>query len=277
MGKWLSDELDTLRHGLEEGQTHHQIALELGRSERSVALKSYKYRQLDPEVGQPDAPEPAEDAPVRTIEGRVSSLDELLALFEVDLNEWAVTSQKVNTWEQHSGLKGLVTLFQCKATLAPLNDPRKQALAGFLDRSLTKLQEHAPQYDQPLPTVPKGAKLTDEPVLWVPSLYDSHIGMRAWGQEVGEPYDSEIAATGYNQAFDELMIPASLYNVERSLYVVGHDLLHVDELGELGRGGQTSAGTPQDVDTRPDKMFDVALACCVRSIDSLRAGELSDE
>lgn len=48
---------------------------------------------------------------------RIKTLDALLKECNVDLNVWRVETHIVNSWEQHSTRRGLVTLFQIKAQL----------------------------------------------------------------------------------------------------------------------------------------------------------------
>ena len=48
---------------------------------------------------------------------RILSLDDLLAFFKVDTAAWEVGHYRVNKWEQHSVEKGIIELYQVRATL----------------------------------------------------------------------------------------------------------------------------------------------------------------
>ena len=79
---------------------------------------------------------------------------------------------------------------------------------------------------------------------------DLHVGKLAWAPETGRDYDSKIAETRVYQAVDTLIRRATSFKVAKHLFVVGNDLLQVDNLL-----GETTAGTHQDTDSRYRKMF----------------------
>jgi hypothetical protein len=80
-------------------------------------------------------------------------------------------------------------------------------------------------------------------------LPDAHIGKMAWGEETGTDYDSSIAEALVREHVAELLWHCERYPIEQFVLPVGNDLLH----HELS--GNTTAGTPQDADTRWLKMF----------------------
>ena len=96
-------------------------------------------------------------------------------------------------------------------------------------------------------------------IKWVPEdqrhllevdLFDLHMGKLAWGEETGENYDTRIATDRAHAAVDDLLAQASPYPVERILLPWGNDLLQYDNLI-----GTTTAGTPQDRDSRYQLMY----------------------
>lgn len=108
-------------------------------------------------------------------------------------------------------------------------------------------------------------------MLAVLNIYDPHIGMRAWGEETGQGnQDLQIAVADYGAAVEELLSISRLYPVEEVLFVVGHDLFHFDQAGLNMVGGATARGTPQDVDTRQEKMFTTVRKLVIHSIDRAR-------
>ena len=90
--------------------------------------------------------------------------------------------------------------------------------------------------------------------LHVVSPADLHIGKLAWKPETGEDFDSRIAEQRLSTAIDKLLGHAARYPVERHLFVVGNDLLQVDNLMST-----TTMGTFQDTDSRYRKMFRLAV------------------
>lgn len=285
-------EIDRLR---EAGQTWAEIA-DLYDVAASTLRGAYSRRQNDstsPGASVPPAEE--EGDPLAVIEKsgvsrtRITSLEELFIFFDIPFrmvesatpgepaipysDEYEVLAFRVNSWEQHSVKKGVTTLYQVRASLRP----RRQAESFTAAREAVKamLEEvatHAPAfaYEATGDWNPTG----DDPVLFELAAFDPHIGMLAWGEEVGRSYDSTIAIEDYGNAIEYLLRFADMYPVEKILYVVGNDFLHVDgpsfDSKGTGRGGATTAGTAQDVDTRLAKMFTAGRQALIQGIDTAR-------
>lgn len=100
----------------------------------------------------------------------------------------------------------------------------------------------------------------DKPRLrWVPEderhalevcLMDPHIGKLAWAEETGDNYDARIAVDRVRGALDDLLAQSKAYPLEQIILPLGNDFLHYDTLS-----GMTTAGTPQDRDSRYQLMF----------------------
>lgn len=118
-----------------------------------------------------------------------------------------------------------------------------------------------------------------EPIIVGPHLLevailDPHLGMLAWGDEVGEDYDTSIAVADYMKALRFLSDTYfTIYEGERILFLVGNDFFHVDgpatDAKGNRRGGATSAGTAQDLDTRLKKLFTTGRMAIVESVEHL--------
>ena len=200
---------------------------------------------------------------------RITSLDDLLTFFEVDTEAWEVRDYRVNKWEQASKRKDgsvqITPLYQVRANLIRRIERQVDVARQIVVDLLADAETHMPPAYEPLPIVAYG----DEGVLFELALFDAHIGMLAWGKEVGRPYDLDIAVRDYGRATAGLL-SAAPETTERILYVVGNDFLHVDHAGMNTRGGATTAGTPQDVDTRLAKMFTAGRRALVSGIDQAR-------
>lgn len=92
--------------------------------------------------------------------------------------------------------------------------------------------------------------------LFVPSIFDLHLGKLAWGEETGEDYDINIAQARFHTAMDDLINKSSGYRVEEILFPVGNDIYNSDKALPYS---QTTAGTPQMDDTRWQKMFKIGI------------------
>lgn len=191
---------------------------------------------------------------------RVNTVEELLKHFKVDTQVWQVDRFVVNAWDMGSVPNGepvVTQLYQVKAYLR-----RIPAIANA-KAEIASLKEYAK----------KDAKLY-KPVKYVTSktgnmlevqIPDLHLGKMAWGVETnGDNYDSHIAEEVFDKAVEALVDRTSSYNFDRTLFLVGNDLLHTDT-----RAGTTEAGTPVDTDGRYHKSFIKARKMITRAIERL--------
>lgn len=141
---------------------------------------------------------------------------------------------RTNEWE---GLtkEGKVTLSQTRIDWDFENEDAYAGIEAFVKERIKPIK---------LKATPSGTKLG------VLSIPDIHVGKLAWGPEVGNNYDSNIAVEVYTNAAGHLLEQMKSAGVGHILYVVGNDLLHVD-----GFDNATTAGTPQDMDTRWQRAF----------------------
>jgi len=115
-----------------------------------------------------------------------------------------------------------------------------------------------------VPKLPKAKPHKGNDLLMVLSLPDQHVGKLAWEEEVGENYDIHIAVSTYIEAVSHLLAATQHYKPGRVLYVVGNDLVHTDNSSNT-----TTAGTPQDVDSRWAKVVGAAFRMIAGTIDAL--------
>jgi hypothetical protein len=200
------------------------------------------------------------------------TLDDLALFFDVDPEVWEVVDFKVRggSHQQHSVKKGFVTLhnYTVTARFAKRLDGQKAELEEVWLDWLSDAQDHSPAYQR----VERRKDPADgEPVMAVLAIMDPHIAMLAWGREVGERYDSEIALEDYANAVDALLGTAQVYGgLEEILYIAGNDFLHADTAAPGGKGAATTAGTPQDVDSRMARIFTLGRKALVAGIDQAR-------
>jgi hypothetical protein len=89
-------------------------------------------------------------------------------------------------------------------------------------------------------------------VLFVPCIFDLHLGKLAWHEETGYDYDLKIAEEKFVVAIEDLIAKTSGNNIEQILFPIGNDIYNSDKSLPFA---QTTAGTPQQDDSRWQKMF----------------------
>jgi hypothetical protein len=195
-----------------------------------------------------------------TRSGRIRTLDDALTFAEVDRAVWEVERYTVNSWEMGfkdaDGNADALPVHQVKVWL------RRKAsapLVDALDAIYGRIASVAPAYPPVVYTVPR------DPHMLEVSLFDVHLGKLAWHRETGDDYDLDIAEAIYERAIADLLCKASPFSIDRIVFPVGQDLLHIDNTDKA-----TSNGTVQDVDGRLAKIIEVAQMAVVRGIDRLR-------
>ncbi len=109
------------------------------------------------------------------------------------------------------------------------------------------------------------SKKKASPVTMVLGLVDHHFGKLCWAVETGSDYDLRIAEELWAKAIDRALERAKTMNVSRIIFPIGIDLCNVD-----GKTLETTAGTPQDCDTRYEKMCGIAQTSLLNAIERCR-------
>lgn len=107
----------------------------------------------------------------------------------------------------------------------------------------------------PAPAAPSAELLTLLP------CNDWHVGMFAWGKEVGTNWDIKIATETIGAAVEDTI--ARSPSSTECIVLGGGDLVHADS-----KRNETTSGTPQDVDGRYPKVVEAATMLMVRAIDA---------
>jgi hypothetical protein len=262
-----------------EGQTWPRIADMMGTPVSTLrdAVKRYNFQKgLDnlnvPATVSETATEEREKSLLARLPVKVTNLDELIAALQVDMEEWKVKGFTGNAWQGQTA-EGVETFLQVKAQFERDRARELEAIRLAGEEIVELMKTHAPPYEALDWMVRDGVGSMmghKDPCLYSIHIYDPHLGMLAWGEEVGESYDIRIARSTYATAADHLCSLGAIYPVERVMVVIGNDMGHVDTPGINRRGGTTTAGTPQDVDGRVAKQFTTMLRCAVHLIDRAR-------
>ena len=221
----------------------------------------------------------AQDYILRGFEGEPPSLEDFLREWKVDLEVWRVDRYEVNTYHSHTKLRHYdltqkgksgffrkddehrtVPLWQVKAKLVRKIEyvESKEAVEGLLE--ILKAN--------PLTYVPiKRPLLTTRPLLLEVDAFDLHYGKLVWGEESGHDYDIKIAEELLMTAVEKLLQQSQKWHgqVERIVFPVGNDFFNVDS-----KFNTTTAGTPQQEDTRWPKTLQRGTALMIKVIERLR-------
>lgn len=199
---------------------------------------------------------------------RIITLDDLIKHFGIDLDKFDVKSFKPNSWETHFKLGDnriyRAVNYQAKVLLERNKDVR--TLESIIQMFHDAVHKHSPTYRP----IRRKIHKDEEGVTAIMDLFDLHIGMLAWGEEThGEDWDSNIGVRMAMEAIEDLIDRLQGMNITNIIVPMGNDLLHTDTT-IAGKGGTTTGGTPQDVDTRYLKMYRAAFNLMVAIIDRLR-------
>lgn len=201
----------------------------------------------------------------------VRTLDDLITFFDIDTDVWEIQSFNVggSEWDQSVKDGTIAQSIKIKATFVRKKSVEDDQAREALQQALVDLQTHDCLNYEPLERLHSLG--SGEGYLFELALHDPHFGMLAWGREVGgASQDLKTITAEYGEAIRHLLQYATLYNTERILYILGQDLQHVNMAGVQKKGGQTAAGTAQDVDGRLAKIFTAIRKAAVEGIDQAR-------
>lgn len=276
---WTREEREYAIAAATRGETCEQIGHSVGRKGEAVMAYLRQFGgwhflavsgRREAPVAAPSRPEPTATGLTineaagtadltRTTPQPVRTLDELIAVCEIDTSVWEVETWTANTWEtaakQADGSMKPTTLYQVKAKLRRLVVTPHAVAAGILDALREKVK----------PLRPVRHPATDSGYLYVATFGEPHLGKRAWAPETGEDYDLQIALDRVRQSHAHLMARARALRPEKVALIVGDDLFTADNPGNT-----TTAGTPQEVDGRYRKVFRAGVALCREIIEGWR-------
>ena len=196
-------------------------------------------------------------------DSRICTVDDAISKANVDLNIWEVERVVVNGYDVTMKLKrdGKEEPFRSQNQQIKVWLRRKlpKPITDAAEELVGRMAKHAPKYP-----VVKFPKIKDPHLLEV-SCFDVHFGSLAWGEEVGEDYDLKIAEQVFVDAVDDLLVKSQSYPIERILFPLGQDFLHIDDTFR-----RTAHDTQlSDVDSRYAKILKVASMACIKAIDRM--------
>jgi hypothetical protein len=163
---------------------------------------------------------------------------------------------------------------ECKAAGIPLKDVRhfwhkskkfsifakKQGtpLAEVFGPILEELRDYSPTFP------PIVRKPVLQPHLLVIDPADVHVGKLCTIDEGGEKYDITAACATVECGVDGIISKSSGFNLDKIIFVIGNDVLHIDNPKRT-----TTAGTPQDTTGMWHQAFIAAKEMYIRAIEKM--------
>jgi hypothetical protein len=126
---------------------------------------------------------------------------------------------------------------------------------------LSEAAEYAPKYSDNSINYNKNVL---ENNLLVIDIADIHFGKLSLIEETSQEYDLEIAALRMREGVSKLLNKAKVHGIDRIVFVLGNDALHVDNPFR-----KTTAGTPQDTDSQWWNAYKVAKNAYIAAIEEL--------
>jgi hypothetical protein len=184
----------------------------------------------------------------QTVSGIGKNLNSVVRDCEVDLNTWDVDHYTID--QNSRGYN--YTLYLKKKTV----DPKfKEELISEI-KSLARPTAKAKRAN----FTPTTGKLVEA------NISDFHLGKLCWDKETGEDYDLKIAARIFEEAIAyNIETLKGVSGIEKIVFPVGNDFYHTDN-----HRNTTTAGTPQDADSRFQKMFQVGARLILDAINDLK-------
>lgn len=229
-----------------------------GSFKHPIEIRKPEQEKTESFIGQEDRAEIS-----KTVNQEVRTLEDLIRVCNIDINEWEIERWMCNKWESFykigDGSAGHtnVPLYQVKAWLKknrPLINLRetKEAI-------LDELKKFAPKYPKL-----KRAKVAGEYLLEI-DIPDLHFGKLAWAEESGQDYDIKIAQDAATKTIESLINQSKAYKVDRILFPIGNDYFNVNS-----KLNTTAHNTPQQEDTRWQKTFKAGRLLAIKMIDMLQ-------
>ncbi len=203
---------------------------------------------------------------------QVKTLEDLIQVAKIDTNVWKIDKWECSVFESHTKLRKfehidgkfqriddvhkVQPLYRVKCYMSKKVEEIK--LVNLKNEIIEEMKKYAPVYkkiDYKIDKKEKGYLLEI-------SLADLHYGLMSWDEESGYNYDIKIAKELYLNAISKLLNQSKGFNISKILFVVGNDFFNVDSVNNT-----TTAGTPQDEDTRWKKTFKKGRELLIEGID----------
>jgi hypothetical protein len=184
-----------------------------------------------------------------SISDRIITVDQLLKVYDLSLDDWEIEKQIVNTWEvgAKSPTGEIVTtpLFQVKVWLRSKKEIK--TLESIKHDFIQELKNISPVVPKK-PTLYKGNK----GYLLEINVFDLHLGKKSWEEETSHEYSLSKAIELFEQSILNFIEETKHLPIEKFLLPIGNDFFNSDTSYPYN---STTKGTPQEEDARWQKTF----------------------
>lgn len=180
--------------------------------------------------------------------------DYILNAHGFDTACWKLVSARNNIRQVISKQDGIVTLYASFITVKPTLNLTLESIKAFYKDLVDKY---------PMPKKERSTLSQDGFLLEIP-VQDVHFGKLSLSEDSAEPYNYALAKERFSYVIDDVIQNVRGMNIEKIVFPVGSDFLHIDNLNAT-----TTAGTPQDTDLSPQLIFKYGLECLIENIVKL--------
>lgn len=183
----------------------------------------------------------------------IRTAEDALEIADIDTDIWEVERQLINSWEVTNKYGERFTNFQVKVWLK-----RKSPELKSIELVIKDLQNNPPKLKR------VKYKNKNKHLLEI-AMYDVHLGLLAWGKEVGEDHDAKIGREIYRNAIIDSTrnVPNT---IEEILFPLGQDFFHINN----PRGMTPKAGNVLDVDSRLAYIYEQGEYAVIEGIEHCR-------
>lgn len=191
------------------------------------------------------------------------SLDDLIALFKVDMDVWEAVEWSPGTWSMTNKNGKFYNNYSGKVKFKKRTNMSTKEMANLFLKESQLFKELIHDIPRVANDVNYGVRANNR--LLELALFDAHLGKLCWRSETGEDFDIRIATKRFKQLVTDLLDMSEIFQYGRILLPLGNDFLHTDNID-----GTTAHGTKLDVDGRFKKVFGAGEELLKWAIDTLR-------
>ena len=182
--------------------------------------------------------------------------NKVLEAHGMDKNMWEIISCKSNFYQQQKKGGTVLNLYQSKITAKPTT---KGITFDDIKANFIQLQNNFKPLKVGRPS--KNAKY-----LYEINIADLHLGKFCTEDETGEFLNSDLAEKRFFELIEKECENVDKYNgdIEKILFVWTNDFFNSD-----GISNSTTGGTPQDTDTKWQKLYLRGVNMLIKAIDKL--------
>lgn len=197
---------------------------------------------------------------------RIVTVEDLIRIYEIDLDKWKIVKKIVNTWESTAkdadGNIKVTPNFQVKLWLEC--NTYQEDINEIRESFINSLKEISPIVSRSKVST-LGHPSSSKNLLEI-NIFDLHLGKISWDYEVGHTYDIKTACSLFENAIDYFINVCNMYPVDKIVLPVGNDFFNSDRSHPFN---STTKGTPQEEDARWQNTFKVGRELLVKSITKL--------